>query len=248
MKPLDKDTLAALRKTRQSIGYGFDLTPARMEDLLDRWLDFVEPDQKDDSEDFTITLPDGEVTDVHGPRWVFHLFGLAHRASHVGLRTPSGLVLLQRRSPTKADWPGAWDMAVAGHVPWDVERGRSMSYLAAAIKETEEELGLPRHEMSSLLMERELKPIGKPHFIFEMDESRNPPFYNAEVIQNFAATLSPAGLAALQPDYEELSGVHLCPPEEAWDMLVRETVASGMRYSLPRFLDWMMQNPWRASP
>jgi len=82
---------------------------------------------------------------------------------------------------------------------------------------------------------------GIPYFSLEMDEERNTPFYNAECRQLFAAMLTEAGLTRLSPDYEELSGLYFCPAEEAWDLLVREPVAGGLRYSLPRFLDWLTQ-------
>src|SRR5207237_9295184 len=78
MKPLDKDTLAALRKERQSIGYGQTLTQARLDALQDQWLDCAQPDQKHSPEDFAITKQNGDTTGVYGPRWLFHLFGLAH--------------------------------------------------------------------------------------------------------------------------------------------------------------------------
>lgn len=240
MQPLDGDSLRALRAERQRVGYGWTLAQAEMDALVERWAALVRPDRKDTSERFAIARPDGTTVGVAGPRWVFHLLGLCHRASHVGLSTPAGQVLLQRRAPTKADWPDAWDMAVAGHVPQH-DDGSDMSFEEGALKEVEEELGLPRAELPRLLVEGRLLAIAPPHFTFEQDEARNPPFYNAEVVQDFAATLTAEGLARLRPDFEELSGVYLCSPEEAWDLLRRGPAAGGLRFSLPRYLDWLVR-------
>jgi hypothetical protein len=72
------------------------------------------------------------------------------------------------------------------------------------------------------------------------NKSRNPPFYNAEVHQVYGAHLTAEGMARLRPDPEELSGIYCCPPEEAWDLHETGEVAAGLRFSLPRFLDWLI--------
>jgi isopentenyldiphosphate isomerase len=241
MEPLSSDDLRRLRTERQQIGFGWSLAQADFDDLVTAWSLRVQPEEKDASEVFAVSRPDGTMTGVHGPRWIFHLFGLCHRAAHVGFTTPNGLIVLQRRAPTKADWPDAWDMAVAGHVPQN-EDGSDMSFEQGALKEVEEEVGLPAGELASLLQEGGLVEVGTPYFSFEMDEERNPPFFNAESRQIFAGTLNAEGLARLSPDPEELSGLYFCPPEEAWNLLVREPVAGGLRYSLPRYLDWLAQS------
>jgi isopentenyldiphosphate isomerase len=240
MQELDGDSLRELRKLRQELNYGWSLTQGDIDDLDLDWHSKVMPSQKDVSESFAVTRPDGSTTGVSGPRWLFHLLGLCHRASHVGLATQNGMVLLQRRAVTKADWPDAWDMAVAGHVPLR-DDGISMTFEEGALKETEEELGLPAESIGSLLVEGRLVPVGLPSFSFDLDERRNPSFYNAECSQIFAGTLTAEGLAQLKPDYEELGGLYLCPPEKAWDILARENIAGGLRTSLPRYLDWLAQ-------
>lgn len=238
MNVLDQDTLRELRKERQRIGYGWELTQVEMDSLRGTWEPRVSPDQKDRSEDFSVTRVDGETTGVAGPRWLFHLFGIAHRAAHVGFVTPTGQVVLQRRAQSKADWPDAWDMAVAGHVP-QKEDGSPMSFEEGAQKEIREELGLPDDELPSLLVEGRLIPIGQPRFTYEQDEARNPPFYNAEIVQDYGARLNAEGLARIKPDWDELGGVYLCSPQNAWDILRREPIAGGLRFSLPPFLDWV---------
>src|SRR5579872_4723589 len=204
MEALPKDVLRALREERQRIGYGGGLSQADLDSIESVWRGYVAPDSKDESEDFAVARPDGTTTGASGPRWLFHLFGLCHRAAHVGLSPPTGLVVLQRRAPTKADWPDAWDMAVAGHVP-QKQGGGDMTFEEGAHKEIEEELGLPAADLAGLLVEGRLVAVGAPYFSFEQDEARNPPFYNAECRQIFAATLNAAGMARLAPDFEELS-------------------------------------------
>jgi len=61
---------------------------------------------------------------------------LIHRAVHVLVFNSSGALLLQKRAPDKYIQPGKWDTSVGGHL------GLGESYLAAAYREMDEELGL----------------------------------------------------------------------------------------------------------
>ncbi len=61
---------------------------------------------------------------------------LIHRSVHVLVLNQGGLLLLQKRSMLKDTQPGKWDTSVGGHV------GFGQSYVEAAIRESEEELGL----------------------------------------------------------------------------------------------------------
>ena len=45
-----------------------------------------------------------------------HRTGAWHRAAHLWIVTPDRRVLLQRRALTKENFPGKWDVSVAGHV------------------------------------------------------------------------------------------------------------------------------------
>ncbi len=238
MNPLGADDLHALRETRRRVGYGWSLAQADLDALVAEWAPRVSPGAKDQSEWFAVARADGTTTGAAGPRWVFHLLGLAHRASHIGFSTRQGLVVLQRRAATKTDWPDAWDMAVAGHVPQN-DDGSDMSFEAGALKEIEEEVGLPAARLGELLVEGGLTPVGAPYFSAESSESRNPPFHNAECRRLYAATLTDEGLATIRPDEEELSGVFICTVKQAWDALSSGNVASGARFSLPRYLDWL---------
>jgi len=61
---------------------------------------------------------------------------LIHRSVHVLILNSVGKLLLQKRSIHKDTQPGKWDTSVGGHV------GYGQSYLEAAHRETEEELGI----------------------------------------------------------------------------------------------------------
>jgi len=65
-----------------------------------------------------------------------HRDGLWHRASHVWLFNDKGEVLLQLRAKEKEQYPGMWDVSVAGHISAGEEP------ITAAIRETAEEVGL----------------------------------------------------------------------------------------------------------
>ena len=180
------------------------------------------------------------MTGVTGPRWLFHLFGLRHRAVEIALATPSGLIVLQRRGPAKQEWPGAFDMAVSGHIP-QLADGSDMSYEEGAWKEFAEEIGLHEQDAGSVLVEGALTKVGDPYFCFEGDLRRNPPFLDAEARQIFAATLTGEGLARLNFADGEVSGILLASVDTAWEILRCGDIASGLRYSLPRYLDRLEQ-------
>jgi isopentenyldiphosphate isomerase len=77
----------------------------------------------------------GEPTGEQRDKADVHRLGLWHRDVHVWL-TDGQNMLQQQRAWDKSIMPGAWDIAVGGHV------AASESYLDAAMRETEEELGI----------------------------------------------------------------------------------------------------------
>lgn len=240
MQSLSSDDARAVTKLYQELRRGDRLTATRMTELTAVWEPKVQPDAKEQAEAFALARPDGSTTGVIGPRWLFHLLGLRHRAAEIGFHTPSGLIVLQRRSPTKADWPNALDMAVAGHIPQQ-EDGGDRTFEQGAWKEIAEEIGLDEADAKQTLVEGKLLPVGLPYVSFDADPRRNPPFYNAEVRQIFGATLTGEGLARLHFRDQEAAGIVLVTADTAWEALEREDIASGMRYSLPRYLDWLEQ-------
>ncbi len=235
---LNSDECREITRLFYSLRRGDSLTQPELNELVRTWEPKILPDRKDSSENFAIVHPDASTTGVVGPRWIFHLLGLRHRAVEVGFHTESGLIVLQRRSPTKTDWPNMPDMAVAGHIPQN-DDGSDISFEEGAWKEIEEEIGLSQNEASSCLAEGKLLNIGLPYNSLDMHEQRNPPFYNSEVRQIMSGTLTGAALSKIKFTDNEVSGILLVTPETAWDMLTRDEIASGMLYSLPRYLDWL---------
>lgn len=65
-----------------------------------------------------------------------HALGLRHRAVHILVFNTQGELFLQKRSMKKDQNKGLWDTSAAGHV----DAGEK--YIDAAIRETEEELGI----------------------------------------------------------------------------------------------------------
>jgi isopentenyl-diphosphate delta-isomerase type 1 len=70
------------------------------------------------------------------PRSEVHRRKLNHRAVHVLVFNARREIFLQKRSPLKDCFPGAWDSSASGHL----DRGES--YDACAVRELGEELGV----------------------------------------------------------------------------------------------------------
>lgn len=241
MKPIGQDRLRTLSALRREIGCGTRLCQRELDALEHEWAACVDPNDGDTCERFALSDEAGRVLGPTAPRWLFHMLGLCHRASHIGLSTPEGFVILQRRSFDRTDWPGAWDMAAAGHIS-SYPGLPEPSFLDGALRELGEEIGLGAGDVAGLTVEGRLVEIGEPYFAVDDNDDRNPPFHNAESRQLYGATLTAEGLARLRPCPEELSGILICRQSDAWRILDREPVASGVRYSLPRFLDWLARN------
>lgn len=67
--------------------------------------------------------------------------GLWHRIIRIMLIDENGRILLQKRAPNKKPKPNCWDDSVSGHV----DAGES--YLAAALRELYEELGIKAEDL-----------------------------------------------------------------------------------------------------
>ncbi|HLJ56266.1 MAG TPA: NUDIX domain-containing protein [Chthonomonadaceae bacterium] len=238
MNPLSPQDHRAALETAQRIRRGDALEQPELDRLCEAWMPRLLPAGKETNERFAVVSAHGSPTGVAGPRWMFHLFGLRHRAVEIAFLTPAGLVVLQRRSIHKSEWPDAIDMAVAGHVS-ESDAGSDAGFLATAWREIEEEIGLPRSAAAGMLVEGRLVPIGEPYFCFEGDSQRNPPFLDAEVRQVYAATLTGDALASVRFADGEVDGLILTTVDAAWRTLRAKRIASGLRYSLPRFLDWL---------
>lgn len=86
------------------------------------------------------------------PRGEVHRRALRHRAAHVLVFNARGEVFLQRRSPAKDCFPGAWDTSAAGHL----DRGED--YDACAVREVREELGVALAAPPRRLFKLEARP------------------------------------------------------------------------------------------
>ena len=241
MNLLAPDQQRAARQHARNLKSGDAARQSDIDALSAEWEPKVQPPEKARTERFAVASPDGSTTGITGPRWLFHLFGIRHRAAEIAFATPSGLIVLQRRSPTKDQWPDALDMAVAGHIP-QRQDDSDMSFEEGAWKEIAEEIGLPQADASRVIVEGCLTKVGDPYYCFEGDPQHNPPFLDAEVRQIFAATLTGEGLARLNFTDNEVAGIYLTTVELAWQILREENIASGLRYSLPRYLDWLERN------
>jgi isopentenyldiphosphate isomerase len=248
MRSLTPQELDRLQRIRQSIR-PLEITHLDLQTLKAEWEPIIQPPVHEKLEQFSVVDATGKPTGAVGPRWLFHRFGLPHRAAHVGLTTSNGLVLLQRRSRTKADNPHLWDMPASGHVA-ESASGHEVSVDATALRELGEELfGVaPGGSVENLsrYLQAPLQRIGEPFKISEQDEGRNPPHYNTEVVQVFAGVLTFEGIACLRPDPDELAGVFICPIEEAWRVLKDEDVAPAGRVSLHRYLEWLERQSLRT--
>lgn len=87
-----------------------------------------------------------QIVDVK-TRGEIHKLGLMHRASHILVFNSQGKLFLQKRSMNKDENPGLWDTSAAGHV----DSGED--YLACAVRELDEELGISG-EVSLILLFR----------------------------------------------------------------------------------------------
>jgi len=70
------------------------------------------------------------------PKSGVHRDGEWHGAAHLWILNRGGQILIQRRSPTKENWPNLWDVSVAGHI------SAGEGPVEAAIREAREELGI----------------------------------------------------------------------------------------------------------
>ncbi len=74
------------------------------------------------------------------PKSEVHRKGLHHATIHVWCYTANGRILFQKRSRTKPNFPGLWDVSVAGHVEGHEDIRK------AALREVKEELGISLKE------------------------------------------------------------------------------------------------------
>jgi isopentenyldiphosphate isomerase len=223
--------LSELEQTVEAIHQQARLEQAEITHLAEIWRARLLPGDVEE-ELFDVCDARGNLTGITAPRWLCHLLGLYHRATHIMLRSPQNLLVLQVRSPGKADWPDHIDTSVGGHVR------AGQSFLDAGIAEMEQELGLPRDNLARCLVGGKLTPIGKPYERTDYHPG-TPPFRNNQFSQIYAGQLTPDGFARIRFRDGEVSALYLCDDAEARRLLAAGTrIAPGLAHSLPRYLAW----------
>ena len=128
------------------------------------------------------------------PKSQIHAEGLLHRDMHVWI-VHEGQLLQQQRHANKSIMPGAWDISAAGHV------GHGEDYLSAAVRETEEELGL------ALPPER-FMAIGKLAARMTIGNGSDQ-WVHKTIGENFVVVEPNLDLASLRLQASEVQGVRL---------------------------------------
>jgi isopentenyldiphosphate isomerase len=156
-------------------------------------------------------------------RWLGHMVGLRHHTAQLLLGHPllEDHTLIQVRSLAKIDYPGAYDLAVAGHVT-GVD-----SVEDTLVKELQEELNL---EPSDLQGSQRLGSYEAPEVRGERRD--------IEYRTLFAARLRADALAKIRLPEGEVAGVVICRLPELRRIIDEqpERVASGLRHAFERYL------------
>lgn len=141
----------------------------------------------------------GNMTGERRDKAEIHSKGLWHRDVHVWI-TDGAQLLQQQRAWDKKIMPGAWDIAVGGHV------GAGETFLEAAMRETEEELGL------RLPAERFLA-AGKLAVELEMEPGPNA-WMHRTFGDNFVVVEHGLDIATLHPEAGEVIGTRWYPIDQ----------------------------------
>ncbi|MFB9057159.1 NUDIX domain-containing protein [Mariniflexile ostreae] len=134
---------------------------------------------------------DGNPTGTFELKSIIHQKGYYHHTAHIWFYTKDGRILLSQRSAKKSICPLLWDVSVAGHV------GHGESIVQAAIRETQEEIGLD-------ILESHLYKIG----VFESFQSYGQAIIDNEFYNTFICELQ-VPIAHLSPQEEEVEALKL---------------------------------------
>ena len=161
---------------------------------------------QDPGELFDLCDRDGAPLGRRKPRSEVHRDGDWHRSLHiwVALREGPDLphaprsphLLFQRRSPEKDTWPGALDVAVAGHL-------RAGETVLDGLREAREEIGL------------ELGPSDVVRLGLRRSANERGAIRDRE-LQEIFATATSLPLAFFQPDPDEVTSLVVIEIEAAW--------------------------------
>ena len=156
------------------------------------------------------------------PRWVCHLLGIRHRCSHAVVITYNNFIIFQRRSREKDVSPGALDISVGGHVK------DTNTYEEALFYEMYEELGIERDDTSKIT---EICVYENRY----SDAEKN--FFSIEARKVFEIQLRDNAFNKIRFIDNEVAGIYLCDIAEAKAVLENETIASGLKGTLPLYMD-----------
>ena len=120
-----------------------------------------------------------------------HQKGWFHASAHVWLYTETGEILIQLRHTNKVNYPGLWDVSVAGHI------SAGESIVEGALREVEEEIGLT-------LNENDLRHL----FIHKSEVTHAEDYIDNEFNHVFIAPLK-VPLNRLNMQHEEVSAIKL---------------------------------------
>jgi isopentenyl-diphosphate Delta-isomerase len=169
-----------------------------------------------------VLTPDGAPTGIVKPKPDVHRDGDWHRCAHVWIVASDGRVLLQRRALAKENWPGLWDISVAGHV------SAGESAIDAAIRETFEEIGL-RIEPEELIHIGTLRYSTRLRDDYIENEHHEVHIVRRDVDLS-ALTLDPLEVAEVRyVSLDELEQYDRVPHEEEYALLEERIVFSPAR-------------------
>src|SRR5262252_1634803 len=116
LRSLNTRDMSLVHKLQTELGSGDTVTSMRWRELEEHQQYLaqalgVDKEPPSVREPFKLIRDQVDVDPLVGPRWWFHLIGLRHGGVHVVLLTPQKWVIIQRRSWSKDDSPGALDIA-----------------------------------------------------------------------------------------------------------------------------------------
>ncbi len=151
-----------------------------------------------------------DIVDAHdrvigqATRGEIHRRGLAHRAVHMFVFDPQGMIYVQRRSADKDRFPSVLDSSASGHV----DPGES--YHAAAVRELKEELGIEA-DLKDVLQVRASEITDNEHVVLFVAFTDDVPAPDRSEIQ-WGAFMSAQELSAMMdmnPDDFVPAFIHL---------------------------------------
>ena len=89
-----------------------------------------------DDEMIDVFTSEGRPTGLRKAKSAVHRDGDWHISVHIWILTPRNQLLLQRRADVKENYPGLWDVSVAGHI------SAGETAIEAALREASEEIGI----------------------------------------------------------------------------------------------------------